>query len=87
MNKNILIIGHKGYLGTSLTKYLMKASNYKLNITGLDYNLFSLNDYSKKNNLIKNIYNDCRKINLKSINPRLITHLALISQKNQKNLV
>ena len=81
MNKNILIIGHKGYLGTSLTKYLMKASNYKLNITGLDYNLFSLNDYSKKNNLIKNIYNDCRKINLKSINPipDVIIYLAAVS--------
>ena len=46
--KNVLIIGHKGYIGTILTEHLLKNLKDKINIFGIDLNLFSLNDYSKK---------------------------------------
>ena len=45
MNKKILIIGHKGYVGSVLIRHLTKIKKYQGNIYGIDSNLFSLNNY------------------------------------------
>ena len=82
IQKNVLIIGHKGYIGTILTEHLLKNLKDKINIFGIDLNLFSLNDYSKKNLKIKkNFYKDCRNFKLKDIKfkPDVIVYLAAVS--------
>ncbi len=82
MLKNVLIIGHKGYIGTILTNYLSKNLKDKINIFGIDPNLFSLNNYSKKNFRIKkNFIEDCRNFKLKDIKfiPDVIIYLAAVS--------
>ena len=48
IKKNILIIGHKGYIGTVLSEQINKNLKNKINIIGVDFNLFSLNKYFKK---------------------------------------
>jgi nucleoside-diphosphate-sugar epimerase len=81
-SKNVLIIGHKGYIGTILTDHLLKNLKDKINILGIDLNLFSLNDYFKKNLKIKkNFYKDCRNFKLKDIKliPDVIIYLAAVS--------
>ena len=45
--QKLLIIGHKGYIGTTLTNFLKKKKGYIFEIYGIDSNLFSLNNYSK----------------------------------------
>ena len=49
MKKKILIIGHKGYVGTILVRYLNEFKEYKKSVFGIDTNLFSLNNYNKHN--------------------------------------
>jgi len=86
MKKNVLIIGHKGYIGTILTDYLLKNNN--INIVGIDSNLFSLNNYAKKNIKIKkSIKKDCRNINLRDIKPLpdVIVYLAAVSNDPMGN--
>ena len=82
MNKKILIVGHKGYVGSVLIRYLSKIKKFQGNIYGIDSNLFSLNNYKiqKKIN-IKNINLDCRKININKLNfkPDIIIYLAAVS--------
>ena len=43
--KKILIVGHKGYVGSVLIHYLSKIKKFQGNIYGIDSNLFSLNNY------------------------------------------
>ena len=87
LKKNILIIGDKGYIGTTLTNYLLKKLKNKINITGLDHNLFFLNKYSKKKLKIRNINQDCRKVILKDIGqiPDVIIFLAAVSNDPMGN--
>ena len=68
MQNKILVIGHKGYVGTILIRYLKNINKYKFSINGIDTNLFSLNNYNKYKKLsISNINLDCRKINLSKL--------------------
>lgn len=79
--QKLLIIGHKGYIGTTLTNFLKKKNGYIFEIYGIDSNLFSLNNYSKVKKIKKNINQDCRKINLHNLNfiPDAIIYLAAVS--------
>ena len=82
MQNKILVIGHKGYVGTILTRYLKNNNKYKLLIKGIDTNFFSLNNYNKyKKSSIQNISIDCRKITLSklSFKPNIIIYLAAVS--------
>ena len=82
MLKNVLIVGHKGYIGTILTNYLKKNLRNKINIFGVDPNLFSLNSYSKKNFKVKKNFNkDCRNFKLKNMKliPDAVVYLAAVS--------
>ena len=82
MNKNILIIGHKGYVGSVLIQYLNNIKKYKGNIFGLDTNLFSLNNYKNSKKIsITNFKKDCREINLNNFHPKpdTIIYLAAVS--------
>ena len=82
MQNKILVIGHKGYVGTILIRYLKNINKYKFSINGIDTNLFSLNNYNKYKKLsISNINLDCRKINLSKLpfKPNIIIYLAAVS--------
>ena len=87
-NKRILIIGHKGYIGTTLINYLIKKSKFKFDIYGVDYNLFSLNTYSKNLKIKENIIQDCRKFKLNKLNlrPDVIIYLAAVSNDPMGNM-
>ena len=88
MIKNILIIGHKGYIGTILTEYLIKSLKKKINITGIDFNLFSLNNYNKNNYKIeKDHRKDCRNLKLKNLKfvPDAVIYLAAVSNDPMGN--
>ena len=82
MKKKILIIGHKGYVGTILVRYLNEFKEYKKSVFGIDTNLFSLNNYNKHNKYsISNLNLDCRKIKLNQLNPKpdIIIYLSAVS--------
>ena len=88
MIKNILIVGHKGYIGTILTEYLIKKLKKKINVIGIDFNLFSLNNYSISNNNLKKDYKkDCRQLRLKNLKfiPDVIIYLAAVSNDPMGN--
>ena len=87
IKKNILLIGHKGYIGTVLSEQINKNLKNKINIVGVDFNLFSLNKYFKKKNKFKNIDLDCRRLNLKKIYPKpdIIIYLAAVSNDPMGN--
>ncbi len=78
---NLLIIGHKGYVGTSLIKYFSKKKKY-FNINGIDSNLFYFNNYYKnKNNFVDEQISDLRKIKKKMLpnNINVVIYLAAVS--------
>ena len=80
--KKILIIGHKGYVGTVLTKHLIKIKKYRKSIYGIDTNLYKLNKYSKfKKFSFLDLNADYRNIDLSKINPKpdVIIFLAAVS--------
>ncbi len=82
MKKKILVIGHKGYVGTVLIRYLNKIKKYEKFLYGIDTNLFSLNSYNKYKKIpILNINKDCRKFNLSKLRskPDIIIYLAAVS--------
>ncbi len=82
MRKKILVIGHKGYVGTVLIKYLNKVKKYEKFLCGVDTNLFSLNSYNKYKKIpVLNINKDCRKFNLNKLHskPDIIIYLAAVS--------
>ena len=88
MNRSVLIVGHKGYIGTTLTNYLIKNLKNKINIIGVDMNFFSLNKYSKNNFKIKkNINKDCRNIKLIKLKylPDTVIYLAAVSNDPMGN--
>lgn len=86
-NKKILIIGHKGYIGTTLINYLLDKTKSKFDIYGVDSNLFSMNTYSIEKKIKKNIIQDCRNFKIKSLNiiPDVIIYLAAVSNDPMGN--
>tara|TARA_B100001250_G_scaffold410397_1_gene436780 strand:- start:1408 stop:2448 length:1041 start_codon:yes stop_codon:yes gene_type:complete len=82
MKKNILIVGHKGYVGSILINYLSNLKNYKNSLFGIDTNWFSLNNYvNKQKKTALDINSDSRKINLNKLSskPDVIIYLAAVS--------
>jgi len=81
-SEKILIIGHKGYVGHVLIKYLKQYSLYRNSLFGVDYNLFTLNGYYKNKKLLKDEINlDCRKFKISNLKfkPNVIVYLAAVS--------
>lgn len=76
-DKNLLIIGSEGFLGTVLVKKLIQSKNFE-NITGVDTCIFGkFNNKYKNFKLIKKNYKDLSKTFLKNF--RYIIDLANVS--------
>ena len=76
-DKNLLIIGSEGFLGTVLVKRLIKSKSFE-NITGVDTCIFGkFNNKYKEFKLIKKNYKDLSKTFLKNF--KYIIDLANVS--------
>ena len=87
MKKNILIIGHKGYIGTILSEQINKNFRNKINIIGVDFNLFSLNKYFKKKNKFKNLFALLKKNSDLIYYPSFFSRKRLILENLKFNLL